>query len=39
MAAMADVLDFNDASDTTYEKVVTTIQDLPVWRGRAASAP
>ena len=34
MAAMAALLDFNDASETSYEKVVATFEELPVWQGR-----
>lgn len=37
IAAMSGLFDFNDASDTTYEKVVAALQDLPVWRGRLSS--
>ena len=31
MVAMAALLDFNDAHDTTYEKVVAMIRGMPVW--------
>jgi hypothetical protein len=34
ISAMAALFDFNDAFDTTYEKVVGTLRDLQVWRGR-----
>jgi len=34
MAAMAALLDFNDASETSYEQVVATFERLPVWQGR-----
>ena len=31
---MTALLDFNDASETSYEKVVATVEGLPVWQGR-----
>ena len=34
IAAMAGLFDFNDASDMTHDKIVATLQGLPVWRGR-----
>jgi hypothetical protein len=34
IAAMAALFDFNDALDTTYAKVVRTLQDVRVWHGR-----
>lgn len=37
ITAMAALFDFNDAFDTTYEKVVATLEGLPVWRGRPSS--
>lgn len=35
--AMTALLDFNDDGDTTYELIVTKLQELPVWRGRRAT--
>ncbi|UCC31169.1 MAG: hypothetical protein JSU86_02615 [Phycisphaerales bacterium] len=37
ISAMAALFDFNDAFETTYEKVVATLEGLPVWRGRSSS--
>ena len=37
MVAMAALFDFNDAGDTTFDKVVVMIRDMPVW-GRTLSA-
>ena len=37
MIAMAALFDFNDATDTTYEKVMAMLQDMPIWRGKSAS--
>jgi hypothetical protein len=34
MAAMAALFDFNDSLDTTYDKVMATLQEMPVWRGK-----
>ncbi len=38
IAAMVALFDFNDAINTTYEKVVAALQSMPVWRGRPALA-
>lgn len=34
IAAMSALFDFNDAIDTTYAKIVATLQGVPVWHGR-----
>ena len=34
IAAMAALFDFNDASDTTYDKIVQALESMPVARGR-----
>ena len=36
MIAMAALFDFNDAADTTYEKVMSMLTDMPIWRGKSA---
>lgn len=38
IAAMAALLDFNDAADTTYDTVMGALRSLPVWRGRSSAA-
>ena len=32
--AMRGLLDYNDAGATTYEQVVSTLREMPVWRER-----
>jgi hypothetical protein len=34
--AMTALLDFNDHPDTSYELIVSKLQELPVWHGRTA---
>ncbi|MCH7527071.1 MAG: hypothetical protein IID39_06520 [Planctomycetes bacterium] len=34
--AMAALLDFNDAVDTTYESIVAMLEGIPAWRDRAS---
>ena len=41
VAAMSALFDFNDDQRMTYERVIATLQDMPVWAGapRDGSAP
>lgn len=32
-SAMSALIDYNDASDTTYEKMMATLRDIPAWGG------
>ncbi|MGD2108661.1 MAG: hypothetical protein PVI86_04650 [Phycisphaerae bacterium] len=38
MLAMGALCDYNDASTTTYETLLSTLEAMPVWRGRSAVA-
>jgi len=38
MHAMAALSDYNDASGTTYEMLVATLDSMPIWRGGPAIA-
>ncbi len=37
VAALSALLDFNDAADTTHERVMAMLREMPVWRGRPAA--
>ena len=37
IAAMTALFDFNDDEETTHERIVSSLRELPVWHGRRAA--